>query len=99
MTVMNFGKWTIGGLVLVLLSMMSTPASEAAPWKYAASEHEEYRQKSVQRGPGDGRGPHYRRNGRHGMHPRPHRLSPEERSQLRRDIKNAGREIYPERRR
>lgn len=93
---MNSGKRMIGGLALMLLFMMSVPATEAGPWRYVASEHED-RQENVQREPGNGR-PHYRRNGRHDMHPQPRRLSPEERAQLRRDIRNAGKEIYPTRR-
>ena len=35
---------------------------------------------------------------RAGETPRPQRMSPEERRQLRRDIKDAGRQIYPQRR-
>jgi hypothetical protein len=95
---MIFGKWMTGGLALVFsFFMMPAPAAEASPWKYAASEHEEYRQKNVRRKQGEGRGPHYRRDRQRDMPSRPHRLSPEERSQLRRDIEDAGREIYPAR--
>ena len=91
---MNSGKWMAGGLALMLLFMMPALAAEADPWKYTASKHEEHRQENIRREPGHEQRPHYRR-----MHPRPQRLSPEERSQLRRDIKNAGKEIYPTRHR
>ncbi|MDR2787530.1 MAG: hypothetical protein LBD06_04060 [Candidatus Accumulibacter sp.] len=98
---MNSGKRMIGGLAIAFLFVMSAPAVEAGPWKYAASEREARRRNDFQPGerrPDDGRGPHYRRNGERDARPRSHRLSPEERSQLRRDIRDAGREIYPARR-
>ncbi|MDR2112762.1 MAG: hypothetical protein LBQ62_06660 [Candidatus Accumulibacter sp.] len=99
---MNFGKRMIGGLAIALFTMMSIPAVEADSWKKGSSEREQNRQNEYQpgrRGPGNGRGPHYRRHGERDVQQRPHRLSPEERSQLRRDIKDAGREIYPSRHR
>ena len=90
---MNSGKWMTGGLALMFLFMMSAPAIEADTWKDTAPGHEECRQENIRRESGnEGRRPHSRR-----MHPRSQRLSPEERSQLRRDIKNAGKEIYPAR--
>ncbi|MDR3220723.1 MAG: hypothetical protein LBU46_01765 [Candidatus Accumulibacter sp.] len=93
----------IGGFAIALLFMMFIPVAGAASWQYGSSAREENRQNNFQpgrRGPGDGRGPHYRRHGDRDMQQqRPHRLSPEERFQLRRDIKDAGREIYPARRR
>jgi hypothetical protein len=103
---MNFGKRMIGGLAIALLSMISMSVAEAGPWGRGVSEREQSRQGDYQpgrrgHGPGDRRGSyHQRRDGERDMRPqRPQRLSPEERSQLRRDIKDAGREIYPPRRR
>jgi hypothetical protein len=100
---MNSGKRMIGSLAIVLLCAAFAPMAWAGPWKYGVAEREQYRQNDFQPGrrgaePGDGRGPSYRRHDDRDMQ-RPQRLSPEERSQLRRDIKDAGREIYPPRRR
>ena len=50
---------------------------------------------SPQRTPRDAKRPYAKRGSET---PRPQRMSPEERRQLRRDIKDAGRQIYPPRR-
>jgi hypothetical protein len=51
------------------------------------------------RDPREAQRPYFQRQeGREEQPPRPPRLSPEERRQLRRDIKDAGREIYLQRR-
>lgn len=100
---MDYGKRIVGGLAAVLLLAAFPPMAEAGPWKYASPEREQNRQSDLQPGrrgseQGDGRGAYPRRNDDRDMQ-RPQRLSPEERSQLRRDIKDAGREIYSPRRR
>jgi hypothetical protein len=87
----------IGGLAAVFFLAVLPPAAEAASAKrYDSVEREQNRQgfQPERRGPGhSGAGESFRRNGERGTH-RSRRLSPEERSQLRRDIRNAGREIY-----
>lgn len=104
---MNSGGWTIGALAMLLLMTMFAPVSMAEPLIRNSTEREHRRAddfRSGWRGPDEGRGP-YRRGGRDEARdergerdaPRPHRLSPEERSRLRRDIRDAGREIYPHR--
>jgi hypothetical protein len=95
--VTNSGKRGIGGLVIALLFVLPVPAAEAGPWG-AGPRHQESRQSDLQparrgSGPGDGQEQHRQRRGEKDMQQR--RLSPEERSQLRRDIRDAGREIYP----
>ncbi len=97
------GKRMIGGLAVVLLLAAFPPLADAGPWRYASPQREQSQRNDFQpnrRGPeqGDGRGAYPRRSEDREMQ-RPQRLSPEERSQLRRDIKDAGREIYPPRRR
>jgi hypothetical protein len=101
-TVTDSGKYMIGGLVAIFLLAMFPPAGEAAPERrYGLTEREQDRPvfRPERRVPGySGSGGSFRRNGERGMQ-RPRRLSPEERSQLRRDIRDAGREIYHHRHR
>ncbi|MDR3299576.1 MAG: hypothetical protein LBU43_06135 [Candidatus Accumulibacter sp.] len=99
---MNFSKRMIGGFAIALLFITSIPVAEAGPWGHGVSENEQNRQGDYRparrgSGAGDGQWPYYqRRDGeRDARQQRPQRLSPEERSQLRRDIKDAGRKIYP----
>jgi hypothetical protein len=94
---MNSGKRRIGGLVIVLFCAMFASAAEAGP-SDSASKHQESRQSDLQPArqcaESDGEQTRHRpRHGRKGMKQR--RMSPEEHHQLRRDIKDAGREIYP----
>lgn len=89
-----------GGLAAALVA-----AGLCASLAYAqASTAEEAREKPhpgtsqttpAQRGTRDAKRPYAKRSGET---PRPQRMSPEERRQLRRDIKDAGRQIYPARR-
>ncbi|MDR0578878.1 MAG: hypothetical protein LBI87_15445 [Candidatus Accumulibacter sp.] len=92
---MDFGKRMIGGFSVVVLVMASMPAAGAGPWRSDRAENWRSDLQPERRGsgPGDGRGEHRRGEDRE-MRQRQHRLSPEERSQLRRDIRDAGREIY-----
>lgn len=94
---MDRGKWMIGSLVVTLLLAVSTPEALAGPWGgYGAREgNQQGRQEQRQ---GGGQRPDYQRDDRRDAQ-RPQRMSPEERSQLRRDVRDAGREIYPPRRR
>jgi hypothetical protein len=89
-------RMMIGGAAVALLFMLSVPVAEADTW-CAASECGKYRQDDSSHQTNDRRGPPHRWKGNHDKQ-RPRRLSPEERSQLRHDIRNAGREIYPSRR-
>ena len=87
------------------VAMNSRRQSEAAPWgdggRHSRNMQEDFQPE--RRGEADDRsggyrGGYYRRDDDRDMqHHR--RLSPEERSQLRRDVRDAGREIYPPRRR
>jgi hypothetical protein len=98
--VTDSGKRMIGGLAAVFFLAAFPPAVEAAPWwRNASLEREQNRPNDFRperRAPGyyaPGKG--FRRgNGGWDMQ-RPRRLSPEERFQLRRDIRDAGRKIYP----
>jgi hypothetical protein len=103
-TVMDSGKRMIGGLAAVLFLAVFPQMAEAAPaWRHGPSEREQNRQdfQPERRGPGYSRsGESFRRSGEKDAQRdmrRQRRLSPEERSQLRRDIRDAGREIYPSR--
>jgi hypothetical protein len=99
--VMNSGKRLIGGLAIVpivLFCVMFASAAEAAPWWDFGPKHQESWQSDLQ----PARSPeseeeqtrHHPRHGEKGTQQRPRRLSPEEHHQLRRDIKDAGKEIY-----
>jgi hypothetical protein len=96
---MNTGTRLFGSLAIVFLLAMSMSAAEAEPWRQGPYARERNRQSDFQpRRPDDRRESYRQRNDERGMQ-RQHRLSPEERSQLRRDIRDAGKEIYPARRR
>jgi hypothetical protein len=97
--VTDSGKRMIGGLAAVFFLAALPPAAEAAHWwRNTSLEREQSR-------PGDfrpeRRGPGYSMPGKgfhRGWEMQQRRLSPEERFQLRRDIRDAGRKIYPLRR-
>lgn len=93
---MNSGKRVIGGFAIVLLFVMSVPAANAGPWGFGPKRQEIWQSdlQPVRQGPDEARGPDHRRHGEKDGKHRPRRLSPEEHSQLRRDIKDAGKEIY-----
>lgn len=98
--VTTLGKRMIGSVAVVMVFALSTPMASASPWSghpvrdgYPQAEDAGRRPYGQDQ---DRRDYYQRREGREG--PRPQRLSPEERQQLRRDIKDAGREIYPARR-
>ncbi|MDR0380146.1 MAG: hypothetical protein LBI62_09465 [Candidatus Accumulibacter sp.] len=91
-------RMMIGSFAVAFLFMLSVPVAKADTWKCTVSECGEYRRDDSSRRADDSRrGPPHRWKGNHDKQ-RSRRLSPEERSQLRRDIRNAGREIYPPRR-
>ncbi len=101
-TVMAWVKRMIkGGIAAVLVLALVIPLTHAN-----AQNNREIRE-GVRRGgaqdqlqpryPREERRPYFQRN-EGGEAQRPQRLSTEERRQLRRDIKDAGREIYPSRR-
>jgi hypothetical protein len=94
--VTDSGKRVIGGLVVALLFVMSMPAAEAGPWGFGPKRQESWQSdlQPARRGPDETRGPNHRRHGEKDGKQRPRRLSPEEHHQLRRDIKDAGKEIY-----
>jgi hypothetical protein len=97
---MNSGKRVIGGLAIVLLFVMFVPATEAGPWGFGPKRQESWQSdlQPARRSPesDEGQEPHHQRHGKKDAQQRPQRLSPEEHSKLRRDIKDAGKEIYPD---
>ncbi|GHU05426.1 hypothetical protein FACS1894158_08190 [Betaproteobacteria bacterium] len=101
---MNTGKRLFGRLAIVFLFMMSMSAVEAEPWRSGPYVREGNRQDNFQPGrqslaPDNRQRPSYQRNDDRGVQRQQQRLSPEERSRLRRDIREAGKEIYPPRHR
>jgi hypothetical protein len=102
---MNSRRQMLAESLVVLLLTFVPAVSEAAPWgdggRHSRNMQEDFQPE--RRGEADDRsggyrGGYYRRDDDRDMqHHR--RLSPEERSQLRRDVRDAGREIYPPRRR
>lgn len=95
-------KRMIGGVIAAVfaVALNASPAAAAAP--PTAEIRDKPRQggtPNVQavRNPRDAKRP-YAKRGEVGEAPRPPRLSAEERRQLRRDVKDAGRQIYPPRR-
>lgn len=97
----KLNKHVMGAVAVAFVWAVSVPPVQANPWAgYLVREASRQGGSDGQRGDrqGEERRQSYQRNdGRDAQ--RPQRLSPEERSQLRRDIKDAGREIYPARRR
>jgi hypothetical protein len=102
---MNTGKRLFGRLAIVFLFILSMSAAEAEPWRPGSSAREENQPSHFQPGrqslmPDDRQRPSRQQSDERGMQrQQQHRLSPEERSRLRRDIREAGKEIYPARRR
>jgi hypothetical protein len=101
---MNTGKRLFGCLAIVFLFMMSLSTAEAEPWRQGLYARDGNRQDNFQPGrqslaPDDRQRPSYQRNDDRGMQRQQQRLSPEERSRLRRDIREAGKDSYPPRRR
>ena len=100
MLVSGLGRWMIGSFAIVFACLLVVPVANANPWYgygyYSVREGEK------QAGPRQGRHddarqpPHYQRKHRgEGRDPqRAQRMSPEERRQLRRDVRDAGREVY-----
>jgi hypothetical protein len=96
---MNLCRRIFGGLAIVLFLAMSVSVAEAEQRRQRSSAREGNRQSDFQPGrPDEGRRSSYQRNDERAMQRQQHRLSPEERSRLRRDIREAGKEIYPARR-
>ena len=92
-------KRMIGGVMAAVLALALCPSLAGAQTSTAAEAREKPRQGGIQatpqRNPREAKRPYTKRSGEA---PRPQRMSPEERRQLRRDVKDAGREIYPPRR-
>jgi uncharacterized membrane protein len=101
MAVVKLNKHVMGAVAVAFVWALSVPAVQANPWAgYLVREANRQGGNDGQRGVQQGaerRQSLQRNDGREAQ--RPQRLSPEERTQLRRDIKDAGREIYPARRR
>ena len=97
----QYGKRMIGAIGIALVCALSMPVAQAGSWNFSPSVREGGRQEDFQRQKGSrqaepGRQNYRREDGRDAQ--RAQRLSPEERQQLRRDIKDAGRELYRPRR-
>ncbi len=95
-------KRMIGGVIATVLAVALTLSSSSAAAPSTPDVREKPRQGSAQsaqpaRNPRDAKRPYARRN-EGSEAARAQRLSPEERRQLRRDVKDAGRQIYPSRR-
>jgi len=101
MAVVKLNKHVMGAVAVAFVWAVSVPAVHANPWPgYLVREANRQGGYDGQRGARQGeerRQSYQRDDGREVQ--RQQRLSPEERSQLRRDVKDAGREIYPARRR
>ena len=100
MTAAKRNRYMIGAVAMVLAWSLWMAVVHASPgFVFAAREgnrqdgHSERRQFRQQ----EERREHWQREDRREGQ-RPQRLSPDERRQLRRDIRDAGREIYPARR-
>ena len=97
----QLSKRMISAVAIALVWTLSMSEVQAGPWNYGPSVREGTRQESYQgqrggRPPEDRRQSYQREEGRDAR--RSQRMSPEERQQLRRDIKDAGREVYSPRR-
>jgi hypothetical protein len=82
-----------GILTVILLMVTAIPSVGAEPWRRSSERRQSWTSELQPRQGPDSDSHHQNNEGR--SPPRLRRLSPEERSQLRRDIKDAGREIYP----
>lgn len=96
----KLSKRMIGAVAVAFVWALSVPAVQANPWNvYSVREGGRQNGAEGQRAnrQGEDRRQYYQRDdGRDAQ--RAQRLSPDERRQLRRDIRDAGREIYPGRR-
>ncbi len=97
----RLGKRMRSTLAVLLALALSAPAVQAdSPWRNGWSRNGPgpagYENQRASRQDDDRRQYYQRDQGRDAQ--RGERLSPEERQQLRRDIKDAGRELYPGRR-
>ena len=93
----QFSKRMMGAIGIALVCVLSMPVAQAGQWDFGPLVREGGRQESFQGQKGsrqaeEGRQNYRREDGRDAQ--RAQRLSPEERQQLRRDIKDAGREVY-----
>ena len=97
----QFIKRMMGAIGIALGCVLSMPGAQAGPWDFTPSARDGDRQESFQGQRGNRQAEERRQNnqrddGREAR--RAQRMSPEERQQLRRDIKDAGREVYMPRR-
>ena len=95
-------RMTGGGVAAVLVLALLSPLAQAAPpndreWREGIRKGNNTQQQSSTYEQRDAKRPYFQRR-ENGEEQRPPRLSPDERRQLRRDIKDAGREIYLPRR-
>lgn len=97
MAVVQFGKRIMGAVGMALMCAFSIPGAHAVSLDFNPSIRDAGRQDNLQGQKGrwqdEERRPNYRREDARDAQ-RAQRLSPEERQQLRRDIKDAGRELY-----
>ncbi len=97
----QFIKRMMGATGIALVCVLAMPVAQAGPWDFTPSVRDGGRQESFQGQRGnrpaeERRQTNQRDDGREAR--RAQRMSPEERQQLRRDIKDAGREVYMPRR-
>ncbi len=97
----QFIKRMMGAAGIALVCALTVPAAQAVPWDFTPSVRDGGRQEGFQGQRGNRPAEERRQNnlrddGREAR--RAQRMSPEERQQLRRDIKDAGREVYMPRR-
>ncbi len=102
---MNSRRQMLAVSFIVPLLVLLPVVAEAAPWeeggRHSRNMRDDFqpeRRGEADERPGGYRGGYSRQDDDREMR-RHQRLSPEERSQLRRDVRDAGREIYPPRRR
>ena len=108
MLVSGLGRWMIGSFAIAFACLLVVPVANADP-RHGYGGYYSVRGEEKQAGPprqgrqmsksDDARQPpppHYQRGhrGEGRGHQRAQRMSPEERRQLRRDVRDAGREIY-----
>lgn len=87
-------KRIVGRPAFLLLAVLALCGVASSAWAEKYARQDDDRPRETRQAPqSDREEPAYRRDERREAQ-RPQRMSPEERSQMRRDIKNAGREIY-----
>ena len=97
----QFGKRMMGAIGIALVCALNMPVAQAGSWNFSplvrdGSRQEGYQGQKGNRQAEERRQYNQRDDGREVR--RAQRMSPEERQQLRRDIKDAGREVYTPRR-